>query len=740
MLNDNVAKRTSFTLQGKEIIVETDEVAKQARGSVLVRCGDSVVLVAVCVSPQPKEGVDFLPLTVDYRERTYAAGKIPGGFFKRETRPREKEILTARLIDRSIRPHFPEGFYKEVQVSVLLLSIDQENNPDMLAMIGASFAVGLSDIPWNGPIAGVRVGRLNDQFVMNPSPEEEESSTLNLVVAGRTGSPVMIEGGAKELPEETVLEALGVAQKHIDEMCAWQADFFKEHGRPKMKFVPVVLDPTVKKEMEEKVSGKLKEALRKPEKLQREDAIQLLKAEAMEELKKNYPDHVAFANTLIEEIIYHEVRRMILQDKVRPDGRPYNKVRPLASQVGVLPRAHGSALFTRGQTQSLATATLGTPHDMQIIDDILGEYKDRFLMHYNFPPFSTGESKPERATGRREIGHGNLARRALEPLLPSPDDFPYTIRVVSDILESNGSSSMASVCGGSLALFDAGVPLKSSCAGIAMGLVKESDAVAVLTDIIGLEDFMGDMDFKVAGTREGVTAVQMDIKISGVTMDIMKTALTQAREARMHILDHMEKTMMTHREELSEFAPRMITVDIPVDKIGALIGPGGKNIRALQEETGATIEVDDDGRVYISSLNADSVEAAKAMVESVAAVPEIGKIYHAKVVRIMPRLGAFVEFMPGKEGLVHISQLAHRRVERVEDEVKEGDEFEVKVTEIDSQGRVNLSRKAVLPVPEGMPPLRDEDLRRPPSRDSGYDRPRRHDGGGFRGGNRRPRG
>jgi len=733
MFNDSQAKKAIITLDGKEITVETGEVAKQARGSVLVRSGDSVVLVTACISHEPKEGVDFLPLTVDYRERTYAAGKIPGGFFKRETRPREKEILTARLIDRSIRPHFPEGLYNDITVSVMLLSIDKDNDPDMLGMVGASFAIGLSDIPWDGPIAAVRVGRIDDRFVVNPSQEEQEASTLNLVVAGRKGSPVMIEGGAKELPEDTILGALDFAQQKIDMLCDWQSEFFHKNSRPKFKFEAAKLDSAVRKDMEAKVGDRLKAALRVPEKLEREDAIANLKSEAIKELEASHPNELQFAPALIEDIIYREVRRMIIEDKVRPDGRPYDKVRPLSSQVGVLPRAHGSALFTRGQTQALATATLGTPADMQVIDDILGEYKDRFLLHYNFPPFSTGEARSERATGRREIGHGNLARRALEPLLPSEDEFPYTIRVVSDIMESNGSSSMASVCGGSLALFDAGVPLKASCAGIAMGLVKEGDKVAVLTDIIGLEDFMGDMDFKVAGTRTGVTAVQMDIKIKGVTHDVMKTALQHAQAARMHILDHMEGLLKTHRVELSQFAPRMITVDIPVDKIGALIGPGGKNIRALQEETGAQIEVDDDGRVYISSQNADSVEAAREIVEGMSAVPEIGKVYPARVVKVMPKLGAFVQFMPGKEGLVHISQLEHRRVERVEDVVKEGDQFDVKVMEIDSQGRVNLSRKALLPLPEGMTESKDEARfpSRPPHRGGRDD---------FRGGPRGRRG
>jgi polyribonucleotide nucleotidyltransferase len=730
MLNERQAKKTSILLDGKEIHIETGEVAKQTRGSVLVRCGDTVVLVTACMNHEPKAGADFLPLTVDYKERTYAAGKIPGGFFKREARPREKETLISRLIDRSIRPHFPEGLHNEMNVIVMLLSIDKENDPDMLGMLGASFALGLSDIPWSGPIAAVRIGRINDQFVVNPTPEEQGVSTMNLVVAGRKGSPVMIEGGANELPEELFIEAFGLAQQKIDELCEWQTEFFKQHGRTKIVFEAVKLDPEIRKAMEAQIGEKLKSALRVPEKLQREDAITVLKSEAMKVLAEKYPDSISFGPSVIEDIIYNEVRRMILQDKVRADGRPYHKVRALDAQIGVLPRAHGSALFTRGQTQALATTTLGTPGDMQIIDDILGEYKERFLLHYNFPSFSTGEARPDRGTGRREIGHGNLARRALEPLLPSADEFPYTIRVVSDIMESNGSSSMASVCGGSLSLMNAGVPLKASCAGIAMGLVKEGDKIAVLTDIIGLEDFMGDMDFKVAGTRSGVTAIQMDIKIQGVTLDILKTAVAQAKEARMHILDHMDGVLKAPNE-LSEFAPRMITVDIPVDKIGALIGPGGKNIRGLQEETGATIEVDDDGRVFISSENADAVEAARQYVEGMAAVPEVGKTYKGKVVKVMPNLGAFVEFMPGRDGLVHISQLAWKRVERVEDEVKEGDEIEVKVMELDSQGRVNLSRKALLPVPEGYDASKEAPYRRPER--SGGDRGGRPP---FRGGDR----
>ncbi len=728
MLNESTEKRAVITLDGREIIIETGEVAKQAAGSVLVRSGDTVVLVAVCMSHVAKAGVDFLPMTVDFRERTYAAGKIPGGFFKRETKARDKETLTSRLIDRSVRPHFPEGLHNDIQLSIMLLSIDNENEPDMLAMLGASVALGLSHIPWNGPVAAVRIGRINDQFVVNPSPEEQETSTLNLTVAGRKGSPVMIEGGANELSEEVMVEALALAQKKIDELCAWQQAFFDKYAKKeKYTFTVPALEASVKKGMLDIIVPKIKDALKVPEKLAREDAIASIKQEATADLTKTHAEHIAFVPALIEETIYNEIRRMILKDKVRPDGRPYDKVRAISMQTSVLPRAHGSALFTRGQTQAIATTTLGTPGDMQIIDDILGEYKERFLLHYNFPAFSTGEARGDRGPGRREIGHGNLARRALEPLLPSVDDFPYTIRIVSDITESNGSSSMASVCGGSLSMFDAGVPLKAPCAGIAMGLVKEGNDIAVLTDIIGLEDFMGDMDFKVAGTREGITAVQMDIKISGITLDVMTTALMQAKDARMHILGLMEKSLEAPRTELSPFAPRMVTVEIPVDKIGALIGPGGKNIRNLQEETGATIEVNDDGRVFISSLNADSVSAAKEIVEGMTAVPEVGKTYKAKAVKVMPNLGVFVQFMPGKEGLVHISQLEHRRVERVEDVVKEGDQFDVKVMEIDSQGRVNLSRKALLPLPEGYvpPPPRE-------SRPGGYDRG--GDRGGFRGG------
>jgi len=719
MLNKETEKASVFNLDGKEIYIETGQVAKQSGGSVLVRCGDTVVLGAACISPEPKEGVDFLPLTTDFRERTYAGGKIPGGFFKREMKPREKETLISRLTDRSVRPHFPEGLYNDIQLSLMLLSIDEQNDPDVLAIVAGSLALGLSHIPWNGPIAAVKVGRVNDQFVINPSPEEQTTSTLNVVVAGRKGSPVMIEGGANEITEEDLIKALALAQEKIDQLCDWQADYIKKYGKKKMTFQAPQLDPVIKKEMLEKVSTPLKAALRVPEKLQREDAIAVLKSEALKQLKESHPDYVQFAPALLEQIIYEEVRRMILEDRVRPDGRSYTDIRAISSEVGVLPRAHGSALFTRGQTQALATTTLGTPSDMQMIDDILGTYKERFMLHYNFPSFSTGEARPERGTGRREIGHGFLARRSLEPLLPSAEEFPYTIRVVSDILESNGSSSMASVCGGSLCLMDAGVPLKASCAGIAMGLVKEGNKLAVLTDIIGLEDFMGDMDFKVAGTQKGITGVQMDIKIEGVNIEVMKTALAQARQARLYILEKMEAVIKTHREQLSSYAPRMVTVNIPVDKIGALIGPGGKNIRAVQEETGATVEVDDDGRVFISSKIADAVEAAKAYVESLTAEVEIGKTYTGKVVRVMSKLGAFVQFLPGKEGLIHISELDWRRVERVEDVLKEGDELQVKVIEVDNQGRINLSRKALLPKPDGVTVDADEGRRPRFNRDRG---------------------
>lgn len=725
----NQAIKKEIEIGNKKISIEVGEVAKQANGAALVRAGDTVVLVTAVCGKKPREGATFFPLTVDYRERTYAAGRIPGGFFKREGRAREKEILTSRLTDRSIRPLFAEDLRLEVQITSLALSSDGANDTGIPAMLGASVALGMSDIPWGGPIGALRVGRVDDQFVLNPTLEEQEISTLDLVVAGKKGTILMVESGSDELSEDQMLEALGLAQKEIDRLCDLQTDLFKEVGKPKFDPPQAEIDPELSKRVDELSRAGFKEAVRIAEKVAREKKIDELAASVLEKLAEAFPEKEGDIKTVLGQIEYEEARRLILDEKKRTDGRGFEDVRPITCKTTVLPRAHGSALFTRGQTQSLATVTLGSPSDQQIMDELAGEYKERFMLHYNFPGFSTGEPKPERGPGRREIGHGALARRALYPMLPSADDFPYTIRVVSDILESNGSSSMASVCGGSLAFFDAGVPIKKAVAGIAMGLVKEGDQMAILTDIMGMEDHLGDMDFKVAGTQDGITALQMDIKIEGLSVDVMKTALEQARRARLHVLGEMGKALNAPRPDLSEYAPRMIVIQIPVDKIGALIGPGGKNIRRIIEETGAEVDVEDDGKVYVSSADKDSMEAAKAEVESITAEVEVGKIYKGRVVRIMPRLGAFVEVIPGKDGLVHISQLDVNRVERVEDVAKVGDEMEVKCIEIDNQGRVNLSRKAVIKPGselEGGRPHRSDrggrDFRRGP----------RHGGGGRR--------
>ena len=726
MLNNHqTGGHNTLEIGGKTFTIETGEVAKQAGGSAIVRLGDVVVLVAATMSKNAREGIDFFPLTVDYRERTYAAGRIPGGFFKRETRPREREILVSRVVDRSIRPLFPEDLRREVQVQIIVLSTDQSNDLDIPSLIGASVALSLSDAPWPGPVGAVRVARVNDQFVLNPTLEEQQEATLNIVVSGKKGAILMIEGEADEAPESLVLEALTLAQKTIDGICEFQERLVQGKGRKKAAIEKKTQNDALLNEISSELRAKIKGALNVKEKLAREDSLSAVKAETLEQYKEKTPEEIAQISKLFEDLVYEEVREMILSQGVRVDGRKLDEIRPLSMQVGVLPRTHGSALFTRGQTQTLATVTLGTPADKQIMDELEGEYKERFMLHYNFPSFSTGETKPERGPGRREIGHGALARKALRPLLPSEEVFPYTIRVVSDIMESNGSSSMASVCGGSLALFDAGVPMKSACAGISVGLITKGDRHALLTDIMGLEDFQGDMDFKVAGTKEGITAIQLDIKITGLAPRMLPEILERARGARHFILDSMAKTMAAPRPELSGFAPRMVVVSIPVDKIGALIGPGGKNIRRIVEQTGADVEVEDDGRVFISSTDADAAAAARQEVEMLTVEAEVGKIYKGRVTRIMAKLGAFVEIMPGKEGLVHISQLDTRRVERVEDVVKEGDELEVKCVEIDSQGRINLSRKALL-APAG---TSEEEFRRPnrdrPPRREHDRRPRR---------------
>lgn len=692
---EKTAGRAEFGFGSEKLIAETGQLAKQASGSVLVRVGESVILVAVTVSTEQKEGQDFFPLTVDYRERTYAAGKIPGGFFKREARPREKEILTSRLIDRSIRPLFPEGFRNSVQVNAVVLSSDQTNDTDIPSLVGASLACSISEVPFKGPMGAVRIGLIDDQFVVNPTFAQQEESSLDLVVAGNQNGLLMVESGSKEISEQKMLAALDLAQKEIAALCKQQEKFAAQHGKAKMEFVPPVPDPELVQSVENSCREKIKQTVRIPDKSQRENVFQEIKKQMITSLSEKYPEQSVAIGDVIENILYEEVRALILKEKIRTDGRKWDEIRPIACKVGVLPRTHGSALFTRGQTQALATVTLGTPQDMQIMDVLEGEYKERFLFHYNFPGFATGETKPERSPGRREIGHGALARRALLPLLPNEEEFPYTVRIVSDILESNGSSSMASVCGGSLAMFDAGIPIQSSCAGIAMGLVLSDGEAVVLSDIIGLEDHLGDMDFKVAGTKNGITALQMDIKIEGISMPIIKQAIEKARAGRLFILDEMNRLISLPRTELSAFAPKMTVLKIPVEKIGALIGPGGKNIRRIIEESGAEVDVEDDGRVFISGSDGAGVNRAKEMVESAVSEIELGKTYKGKVTRIM-NFGAFVEVLPGKEGLVHISQLDTARVERVEDVVKEGDEVTVKCVEIDAQGRANLSRKAVL--------------------------------------------
>lgn len=682
----------TIEIGGKKITVETGKLAKQASGACTVRVGDTVVLVTAVAAKEPKENCDFVPLTVDYRERTYAAGKIPGGFFKREGRPRDNETLKSRVIDRSIRPLFPETWHCATQVAATVISYDGENDSDLAAMLGTSIALLISDIPFTVPICAVRVGKIDGKLVINPTIPQQKLSDLDLVLSGTEDALAMVEAGAKELPEAEMMEALNFAHVEVKKLCAFQKLF---KGKAKRKPEELVIDPAIRAAVEEMAASKAEEILVIAEKETRENAWDSLKKDVKKTLEEKFPETGNIVSFLLEDLFYRKARKLVLEKRVRTDGRKFDEIRPITCEIGYLPRTHGSAVFTRGQTQALATVTLGNPRDMQIMDELIGESKERFMLHYNFPGFATGEAKPERSAGRREIGHGNLARRSLLPLLPSEDEFPYTMRIVSDILESNGSSSMASICGGSLALFDAGVPMKSSCAGIAMGLIKEGDNYAILTDIMGMEDHLGDMDFKVAGTRKGITALQMDIKISGLTTEIMSKALEQARAGRMTILDKMESAIVAPKTDLSLFAPRMVSVNIPQSRIGELIGPGGKNIRKIQEESGADIEVNDEGKVYISSTNKAAVELAKQMVEFLTADVEVGKIYTGKVTRIL-NFGAFVEIMPGKEGLVHISQLAEGHVKKVEDVVHEGDTLTVKVSEIDSQGRVNLSRKAVI--------------------------------------------
>ena len=692
-------KHVERQFAGRPLRLESGRLAKQAAGSCLVQYGETVVLAAVTVSDNVSP-LPFFPLTVEYREKSYAAGKIPGGFLKREGRPSDEEILSARVCDRSVRPLFPEGFKNEVQVFIYVLSADQENDADVLGVTAASAALAMSKVPWNGPIAAVRVGRVEGAWILNPTFQQLEFSDLDMIVTGSRDSIVMVEGGALELTETEVIKALEVAQKGIRELLDAEQELVGELRQPKMDWTkvesPAELVDRVKALAEQRVA----EALNLPEKAERAQALSALKSTVQEQLAADFPDNLKDVATVLEDIEYRTMREQVLSRGERVDGRDLDTVRPITCEVGVLPRTHGSALFTRGQTQALVSATLGTVQDEQRIDsiDVPQETSKSFMLHYNFPPFSTGEVKMVRGTSRREVGHGALAERAIQAILPPYETFPYTIRIVSDILESNGSSSMATVCGGSLALYDAGVPVKAACAGVAMGLIKEGSRVAVLTDILGTEDHLGDMDFKVAGTREGVTSIQMDIKIEGLDFAILSEALEKAKRARLHILDIMEKVIPQPREQLSKYAPRIITIQIPPDKIGDLIGPKGKTIRAIQEQTGAEINVDDSGMVTISSVGAGG-EQARDIIAGMIQTPEVGKIYEG-VVKSTTAFGAFVEILPGVEGLLHISELQHGRTERTEDVVKKGDKVRVKLLEVDDRGRMRLSRKALLDKPE----------------------------------------
>ena len=690
-----MTSRVERLIEGKPLSIEVGRVARQADGAALVRYGDTVVLTTAVASKQPRKGVDFFPLTVDYQERAYAAGKIPGGFFKREGRPHDKETLTARLIDRPLRPLFPNGYRQDVQIISTVLSADQENDPDVLAVVGASAALTISPIPFLGPIGAVRVGRVGGKFVLNPTYAQQAGADIDLVVAGTQVAVVMIEAGAKEVSEGLMAEAIEFGHKGIQALTDMLLELAKTLGVEKMPFEVSPPDPQLRERVGSLARQELRTLAAVPEKEEQRSRRQQLWEGVIAQFSDDPEDRKTEVKEQFEQIEREELRRLILEEGRRTDGRALEDVRPITAEVGVLPRTHGSALFTRGQTQALVTTTLGTSEDEQRLDDIEGEETKRFMLHYNFPPFSVGEVRFMRGPGRREIGHGALAERALLSVLPSKEEFPYTLRIVSDILESNGSSSMATVCGASLSLMDAGVPIRSAVAGVAMGLVMEKDRTAILTDIIGLEDHLGDMDFKVAGTHKGVTALQMDIKTQGITAGLMTKALDQARRARHHILGQMERALSEPRSSLSVYAPRIITIMIPVDKIRDVIGPGGKVIRGIVADSGAKIDVSDDGRVEIASADEAAAQKALSIISRIVEVPEVGKVYLGKVVKIMD-FGAFVQILPGTDGLLHISQIAEHRLKKVEEVLSEGDEVMVKVIDIDKNGKIRLSRKEVL--------------------------------------------
>lgn len=689
----------SYDMSGRKLIVEVDKFAKQANGSAMVRYGDTVLMVAATASKEPREGIDFFPLTVDYEERMYSVGKIPGGFIKREGRPTEKAILAARLTDRPLRPLFPKGFRNAVHVVATVMSMDQDNPPEIAAINGASIALSISDIPFAGPVGAVMIGYVEGKLIANPTMEERDKSDLHLVVAGTRDAIMMVESGANEVSKDLIVDALLLAHDEIKNIVAFQDEIIAQFGKEKMdvklKLVPV--------EIEEQVANfatpQLLEALNISDKLSREAQIDEVRANWLAQFEEA-PESLPFAKEAFYNLVKQLVRSRILDQEIRPDGRKPDEIRPISCETGLLPRIHGSALFTRGQTQVLNACTLGVLGDVQILDGLSLEESKRFMHHYNFPPYSVGEPGFMRGPGRREIGHGALAERALEPMIPKEEDFPYTIRVVSEVLESNGSTSMGSVCSASMALMDAGVPVKAAVSGIAMGLIKDEDKYAILTDIQGMEDFLGDMDFKVAGTRKGITALQMDIKVHGLNRQILERALTQAVDGYNYILDKMDAAISSPRPELSPYAPRILVLKIAVDKIREVIGPGGKMVNKIIDETGVKIDIEADGTIYIASPDGQAAAKAKTIIEDLVKEVEIGEVYMGKVVRV-ESYGAFVELLPGKDGLVHISQLARTRVAKTEDVVKVGDQIEVKVIDIDEKGRVKLSHKVLLPPEEG---------------------------------------
>lgn len=688
-------KSFRMELAGRSLIVETGKMAKQASGAVLVRYGETVVLVTSTASKEAREGMDFFPLTVDYEEKMYAVGKMPGGFLRREGRPGNSAILNARLIDRPIRPLFDKRCRNDIHVMATVLSVDYDNAPELCGMLGASASLGISDIPWDGPIAGVRVGRVDGKFVINPTQEQLKVSTLNITVAGSETAILMVEGGAQEAPEEDVLDAIMFGHETIKELVAFQKKIIEEVGKPKRTLIFPEIPEEIKTAIYAYAERPLKEAIFNPDKLTREAHMEEVRKEAEAHFKEIYPENGSDIAECLNHLTKEIVRHMISVDKIRPDGRALDEIRPISCEVGLLPRVHGSALFTRGQTQALTITTLAPMSETQIIDDLTQETEKRYIHQYNFPSYSVGETKSSRGPGRREIGHGALAERALIPVIPTVEKFPYAIRVVSEILESNGSSSQASVCGSTMSLMNAGVPIKAPVAGIAMGLVNEGEHFTVLTDIQGMEDALGDMDFKVAGTAKGITAIQVDIKIHGLSREILLAALQQAQKGRMFILGKMAECIDKPAEHLSPYAPKIITLTIPVDRIRDVIGSGGKIINKIISETGVKMDVEEDGHVYIATPDEEAAQRAKKWVEELTHEVQVGETYLGKVTRLM-KFGVFVEILPGKEGMVHVSQLATRRVEKPEDVVHEGDEIMVKVTEIDDKGRINLSRKALL--------------------------------------------